>query len=31
MSRQDALREMVAAYAVNMHGNEPVHTWDLPK
>jgi hypothetical protein len=31
MSRQDALREMVAAYAVNMHGNEPVHTWELPK
>ena len=30
LSRQDALREMVAAYAVNMHGNEPVHTWSLP-
>ena len=30
LSREDALREMVAAYAVNMHGNEPVHTWALP-
>ena len=30
MSRQDALHQMVAAYAVNMHGNEPVHTWELP-
>ena len=30
LSRTDALREMVAAYAVNMHSNEPVHTWELP-
>ena len=30
MSRRDALREMVRAYAVNMHSNEPVHTWELP-
>jgi hypothetical protein len=30
MSRGRALREMVAAYAANMHANEPVHTWELP-
>lgn len=30
LSRHDALREMVAAYAANMHANEPVHTWELP-
>ncbi|MFZ1411642.1 MAG: glutamate--cysteine ligase [Micropruina sp.] len=30
LSRAAALREMVAAYAVNMHANEPVHTWELP-
>ncbi len=30
LSRAEALREMVAAYAENMHGNEPVHTWALP-
>lgn len=30
LSRADALREMVAAYAANMHSNEPVHTWELP-
>ncbi len=29
-SRAEALREMVAAYAVNMHSNRPVHTWELP-
>lgn len=29
-SRTDALRQMLAAYAVRMHSNEPVHTWDLP-
>ncbi len=29
-SRAEALREMVAAYAENMHSNEPVHTWELP-
>ncbi len=29
-SRTDALRGMLAAYAVRMHSNEPVHTWDLP-
>ncbi|MCA0296762.1 MAG: glutamate--cysteine ligase [Actinobacteria bacterium] len=31
LSRADALREMVAVYAVNMHSNEPVHTWELPR
>ena len=31
LSRVDALREMVAAYAANMHTNEPVHTWALPE
>lgn len=31
LSRAEALREMVAAYAVNMHSNEPVHTWELPR
>ncbi len=30
MSREESLREMVARYAVNMHSNEPVHTWGLP-
>ncbi len=29
-SRREALREMLAAYASNMHTNEPVHTWELP-
>ncbi|MFT4110404.1 glutamate--cysteine ligase [Propionicimonas sp.] len=30
LSRPDALREMLAAYAAHMHANEPVHTWELP-
>ena len=30
LSRRAALREMVAAYATNMHANEPVHTWQVP-
>ncbi|HEX3005357.1 MAG TPA: glutamate--cysteine ligase, partial [Angustibacter sp.] len=29
-SRLDALREMLRLYAERMHGNEPVHTWDVP-
>lgn len=28
--REEALRRMVAEYAARMHGNEPVHTWELP-
>ncbi len=30
LSRAEALRGMVAAYAAHMHANEPVHTWELP-
>ncbi len=30
MSRPEALRRMVAAYAECMHANRPVHTWELP-
>ncbi|UXA17718.1 glutamate--cysteine ligase [Mycobacterium sp. SMC-4] len=30
MSRPDALAEMLRLYCVHMHGNEPVHTWDIP-
>lgn len=30
LTRRAALREMTAAYAVGMHTNEPVHTWELP-
>jgi gamma-glutamyl:cysteine ligase YbdK (ATP-grasp superfamily) len=29
-SRLEALREMLGLYAERMHGNEPVHTWDVP-
>ncbi|KQX66837.1 glutamate-cysteine ligase family protein [Angustibacter sp. Root456] len=29
-TRLDALREMLALYSERMHGNEPVHTWDVP-
>lgn len=28
LDRHEALRQMVALYAKNMHTNEPVHTWD---
>ena len=28
--RLTALREMLRHYAVGMHSNEPVHTWELP-
>ncbi|MGB7963935.1 MAG: glutamate--cysteine ligase [Propionicimonas sp.] len=31
LSRADALREMVAVYTANMHSNEPVHTWEIPR
>ncbi len=30
MDRPEALRRMVEAYAVQMHANVPVHTWELP-
>ena len=30
LDRPEALRQMTRAYAERMHGNEPVHTWDLP-
>lgn len=30
MDRGKALREMLRLYLVNMHSNEPVHTWELP-
>lgn len=30
LTRAEALREMVARYAANMHSNEPVHTWAVP-
>lgn len=30
MSREAALTEMTRRYAVGMHSNEPVHTWELP-
>ncbi|BBX19895.1 hypothetical protein MDUV_47550 [Mycolicibacterium duvalii] len=30
MSRPDALAEMLRQYCVHMHGNEPVHTWEIP-
>ncbi len=29
-NRLDALREMLRLYAERMHGNEPVHTWQVP-
>jgi hypothetical protein len=28
LDRYDALRATLAEYRVNMHTNEPVHTWD---
>ncbi|MFZ1383434.1 MAG: glutamate--cysteine ligase [Propionicimonas sp.] len=31
LSRSDALHQMLARYTENMHDNEPVHTWELPK
>ena len=30
LPRVEALRRMVAAYAEQMHANNPVHTWELP-
>ena len=30
LDRPEALRRMLAEYAVRMHANVPVHTWDLP-
>jgi gamma-glutamyl:cysteine ligase YbdK (ATP-grasp superfamily) len=29
LDRRDALREMLRRYIVNMHANEPVHTWSV--
>lgn len=31
LDRGEALRQMVALYAQNMHTNEPVHTWEVPR
>ena len=31
LTRDEALREMLAKYMEGMHANEPVHTWELPK
>jgi hypothetical protein len=30
LGRLDALREMLKYYTQGMHGNEPVHTWEVP-
>ncbi|MDV3221276.1 glutamate--cysteine ligase [Intrasporangium sp.] len=30
LTRDKALREMLAKYMEGMHANEPVHTWELP-
>ena len=30
LDRAEALRQMTALYAQNMHSNEPVHTWEIP-
>jgi hypothetical protein len=30
LSRHEALRQMLVAYAENMHANAPVHTWPVP-
>lgn len=30
LDRAEALRQMTALYAQNMHSNEPVHTWEVP-
>ena len=30
LSRDLALTEMLKLYAVGMHSNEPVHTWEVP-
>ncbi|HET6667862.1 MAG TPA: glutamate--cysteine ligase, partial [Intrasporangium sp.] len=31
LTRDEALREMLAKYMEGMNANEPVHTWELPK
>ena len=31
LERPEALRQMLVAYAENMHENAPVHTWPLPR
>jgi len=31
LTRDQALREMLAKYIEGMHANEPVHAWELPK
>jgi hypothetical protein len=30
LTRREALRQMLVAYAENMHANAPVHTWPVP-
>jgi hypothetical protein len=30
LTRHEALRQMLVAYAENMHANAPVHTWPVP-
>ena len=30
LTRHEALRQMLVAYAENMHANAPVHTWPFP-
>jgi hypothetical protein len=31
LERRDALTEMTRRYLEGMHGNEPVHTWEVPR
>jgi hypothetical protein len=31
LARPEALAEMLRLYCERMHGNEPVHTWDVPE